>query len=119
MVYTSASQSLALVEKLVHIDTDLLPDDLVYVSAEIPDGLAIERVDPARISRAWRQIPPPAALAKFGSRWIAARRTAVLRVSAVPMPDEHNYLLNPAHPDFAKIKIGKPEAFTLDPRLKK
>jgi hypothetical protein len=28
-----------------------------------------------------------------------------------------NYLLNPAHPDFKKIRPGKPESFTFDPRL--
>jgi hypothetical protein len=30
---------------------------------------------------------------------------------------EYNYLLNPAHPDFGKIKIGKPRVFKIDPRL--
>jgi len=32
---------------------------------------------------------------------------------------EINYLLNPAHPDFDKIKISPPEPFSLDPRLLK
>jgi len=30
---------------------------------------------------------------------------------------ELNYLLNPAHQNFRKIAIGKPEKFTFDPRL--
>ena len=30
---------------------------------------------------------------------------------------ETNYLLNPAHPDFKKVNIGKPEPFAFDPRL--
>ena len=32
---------------------------------------------------------------------------------------ESNYLLNPAHRDFAKIKIHAPELFALDLRLVK
>jgi hypothetical protein len=28
-----------------------------------------------------------------------------------------NFLLNPAHPDFKKIAIGKPEPYVFDPRL--
>jgi hypothetical protein len=32
-------------------------------------------------------------------------------------PHESNYLLNPAHPDFKKITLGKPELFSFDPRL--
>jgi hypothetical protein len=34
------------------------------------------------------------------------------------VPTERNYLMNPAHPDFAKITIGSASAFALDPRLK-
>ena len=43
-----------------------------------------------------------------------SRRSAkpVLRV-----PGESNYLLNPAHPKFARIAIGAPERFELDLRL--
>ncbi|MDB6167136.1 MAG: hypothetical protein JWQ83_2276, partial [Lacunisphaera sp.] len=40
-----------------------------------------------------------------------------LRVPSVVVPGEFNYLLNPAHPKFAKIKVGKPETFSFDPRL--
>jgi len=31
---------------------------------------------------------------------------------------EYNYLLNPAHPDFKKIKLLRTEAFKFDPRIK-
>ncbi len=44
-------------------------------------------------------------------------RTAVLRVPSAIIPQDYNYLLNPAHPDFAQIKIGTPETFDLDTRL--
>jgi len=33
------------------------------------------------------------------------------------MPEETNYVLNPAHPDFGQIAIGKPAKFAFDPRL--
>jgi RES domain-containing protein len=44
-------------------------------------------------------------------------RSAVLALPSVIIPGESNYLLNPAHPDFRKISIGKPEPFAFDPRL--
>jgi hypothetical protein len=28
-----------------------------------------------------------------------------------------NYLLNPLHPHFKRIRIGRPEPFSFDPRL--
>jgi hypothetical protein len=31
--------------------------------------------------------------------------------------EEYNYVLNPAHPDFGRIRIGRPRLFILDPRL--
>jgi hypothetical protein len=37
----------------------------------------------------------------------------------VIVPGENNYLLNPAHPKFKRIRIGKPERFQLDVRLMK
>jgi len=35
------------------------------------------------------------------------------------IPQELNYLLNPFHPHFKRIQIGRPEPFSFDPRLRK
>jgi RES domain-containing protein len=35
------------------------------------------------------------------------------------VPHELNYLLNPLHPHFKRIRIGRPEPFSFDPRLGK
>ncbi len=40
-----------------------------------------------------------------------------MAVPSVIIPEELNYLLNPAHPDFRNITVGKPAPFTFDPRL--
>ena len=52
-----------------------------------------------------------------GDGWVRAARSAVLALPSVLISGEPNYLLNPAHPDFKKISIGKPEPFAFDPRL--
>jgi RES domain-containing protein len=44
-------------------------------------------------------------------------RSAVLAVPSIIIPDETNYVLNPAHPDFRKIRIGKAVSFAFDARL--
>jgi RES domain-containing protein len=41
----------------------------------------------------------------------------VLAVPSAIVPRETNYLLNPAHPDFRRLRIGRPEPFSLDPRM--
>jgi hypothetical protein len=44
----------------------------------------------------------------------------VLKLPSAMVPEAHeeyNYLINPAHPDFKLISIGKPGLFKPDPRL--
>jgi RES domain-containing protein len=38
-------------------------------------------------------------------------------VPSVIVPTEFNYVLNPVHPDFARIRIGTPLPFPFDARL--
>jgi RES domain-containing protein len=53
----------------------------------------------------------------LGDRWLTDAPSAALRVPSALVPAEWNYLLNPRHPDFARIRIGTPEAVPVDPRL--
>jgi RES domain-containing protein len=56
----------------------------------------------------WRQLPAPPSTREFGSRWVAECRSAVLRVPSIVVGGEFNYLLNPRHPDFARLETGDP-----------
>ena len=53
----------------------------------------------------------------MGDHWVAGAASAVLRLPSAIVPNEWNYLLNPAHPDFAKITIGPKQHIQIDPRL--
>ena len=53
----------------------------------------------------------------IGTRWLLDGSSAVLRVPSIVVPRESNYMLNPAHPRFPEIEIGKPMAFEFDVRL--
>jgi RES domain-containing protein len=65
----------------------------------------------------WRQLPAPTSTRELGSRWVAESRSVVLRVPSIVVDGEFNYLLNPRHPDFARLEIGEPQLFSFDPRL--
>ncbi len=54
VVYTSGTLSLAALEYLVHVDSDLLPDALVSVRATIPESLKIETIDPTHLPGDWK-----------------------------------------------------------------
>ena len=75
----------------------------------------IEIADP--LPDDWRQLPAPPSTRDLGSRWVAESRSVVLRVPSIVVNGEFNYLLNPRHPDFARLKIGEPLPFSFDPRL--
>lgn len=117
VVYTSATLSLAALELFVNSKPLDIPTALVSVSAEVPDGVKISEIGIADLPENWRTSPAPPALQVLGSAWVQRNDSAVLSVPSAIIPIERNYLLNPAHPDFARIKIRRPEPFGFDARM--
>jgi RES domain-containing protein len=117
IVYTSGSLALAALECLVNLEVDLVPEDLAAIPADIPDGFPIRTVSSRDLPRTWRRYPAPEALQDLGAAWAAAGAAAVLAVPSAIVPQERNYLLNPRHPDFRRIRVGKSETFAFDSRL--
>ena len=115
VVYVSATLSLALVEILVHLSAEILP---AYSAMPVEfDEAVVTAVPPARLPREWKDSPPPPATQAVGDDWVASGASAVLRVPSVVVPGEFNFVLNPAHRDFARIRIGAATPFPFDPRL--
>ncbi|MEX2081250.1 MAG: RES family NAD+ phosphorylase, partial [Dehalococcoidia bacterium] len=98
LVYTSGSQSLAILELLVHLDLEQVPPDMVAIPIDIPDSLAMDTLEPESLPGDWRRYPAPAALARLGADWAESGHAAVLRVPSALVPEEWNYLLSPSHP---------------------
>ena len=117
VVFTSATLSLAALERFVHVDPDLEPDDLVAIAVDIEKSIAIEAVTLTELPADWRAYPAPLALAAIGERWFAASKSAVLSVPSVVIPLERNFILNPTQKDFGKLAVGRPEPFSFDPRM--
>ena len=117
IVYISSSLALAALETLVHLVRFLPLRHLVAVSADIPESVSIVAMRARGLPGGWRASSPPASVADIGTRWAEARESAVLAVPSVIIPQELNYLLNPLHPHFKHIRIGRPEPFYFDPRF--
>jgi RES domain-containing protein len=116
VVYLAQTQSLAALEILVHADYAELLQHYVVIPVSMAPNLII-RVDVSRLPRNWRAYPPPNGVRAIGDNWVAAGGSAVLQVPSVIVPSESNFLVNPLHPDYAKLKIGNPVPFKFDPRL--
>lgn len=116
MVYTAESQSLAALEIVAHVDAPELLADYVVLRVDIEERF-IRRADLAKLPKYWRANPPPPELQDVGDAWLASGSSAALQVPSALIPSEHNFLLNPRQPDFAKLRIGAPAGFWFDPRL--
>jgi RES domain-containing protein len=116
-VFTSATLSLAALERFVHTDSDLESAGLVAIPVEIGDDIAIASIDPETLPADWRTFPTPPALAVIGGQWFATSQAVVLSVPSVVIPHERNFVLNPTHRAFATLRIGRSEPFSFDPRM--
>ena len=116
VVHTSGNVSLAVLETLVHTAVSSIPAHHL-VAADVPESLAVETIEAGDLPDDWRRTPPPASLRDIGRTWLGAARTAVLRAPSVIVPIEFNYLLNPRHPDFERLRVHAPQPFPIDKRL--
>lgn len=118
VVYVADSLALATLEILVHGVPYETLKRFYCIPAKIPEDLITE-VNQKKLPTNWRKDPQPATLQKIGNKWIKDHRSAVLRVPSAVIPVELNYIINPDHPDFSKIKIGRKQRHALDVRLAK
>jgi RES domain-containing protein len=117
MVYASLSLSLAVLEVFVHMTAPAEPDDYVYVAVNLGvEESEAERVRLAQLPRDWRRIDHPK-LQMLGDEWAHSMRSLVLLVPSVVVEGEWNALINPLHPDAARMVIEKPHPFQFDERM--
>ena len=107
MVYAASSAALAVLEVRVHLDLppELLPPDYVLVTIDLGD-VAIE------VCAAL-----PDASHAFGDHWLREKRTPVLQVPSLIVPECANFLINPSHPTVSQIQIASSRRFEFDRRL--
>lgn len=117
LAYTSEHLSLAMLEYFVHIDADDPPDDLVVVAADIPSNVSRVTLSVKKLPAHWRQSPASPELAAFGDEHVRRSRAAILVVPSALSPAESNWLINPRHADFSRIRVRPPEPFQYDPGI--
>lgn len=115
--YLADSLALAALELYVHVGRAGASLQLVSFRVAFPDGVAVETLAPEELPANWRAEPPPEETKELGGRWLAGGRAVALRVPSVIVPREANFVVNPVHPDFARLAIDPPERFSFDPRM--
>lgn len=117
VVYTAGSRALACLENVVHRRSIGRDEAFRVMVIEIPDDLKIEVIDQASLKTGWSDYTNYAYCQAKGDAWIQQGRSPVLRVPSAIIREEHNYLINPAHRDAARIRLVSVEDFRFDERL--
>lgn len=119
-VYAASTTSLAILEVLAHLEDARPLAAYSLIRLEFPEGLVVA-VPRKVLPPNWREFPAPPTLQAIGDAWLVAGTSPCLRVPSVLVPDlegaEANFILNPVHPDFRRIKVGAPIPVEFDPRL--
>jgi RES domain-containing protein len=117
VVYISESLALSVLEKFIHLGSDASHIKFAYFKIEITNSIPVEKLKASDLPDDWTAEPPQDSTKDIGSNWAKEAGTAVLRVPSVLVPRSWNYLLNPAHNDFKKIRISDPMPFVFDSRM--
>jgi RES domain-containing protein len=115
IVYLADHPASALLEMLVHMDRDLIPATYRLLRVVVSGTVAMDKVGTDTLASDWRT--QPALTRQIGDQWLDRSSTALLEVPSVIVPHGKNFLLNPVHPDAAKVAIADVVDAPFDPRL--
>jgi RES domain-containing protein len=117
VVYCTLNPATALLESLVHIEIDSedRPELFQVLRIEGPDALSIEEIEAAALQSNWTA--SIASTQNLGDRWLSERRSLLLKVPSVLVPETWNVLVNPQHAEAGLLKITMMYEHAFDARL--
>ena len=93
-----------------------MPRGFQYVTIDVPDDAPVGRVTAAEVP-GWDEMPARASRVA-GDGWIRGRTGLALLVpSAVTRGLDENAVINPLHPDFARVVVSGEQTVLWDERL--
>ncbi|WCT13913.1 RES family NAD+ phosphorylase [Mucilaginibacter jinjuensis] len=118
VIYTASSRSLACLENVVHRSQLGLNQLFSVLTIEVPDSVKKEIVKLSDLPQDWREFAQMPLTQSIGENWLNKAQTVILQVPSSIIEEEVNYLINPQHPDFRKIKLINTDKFVFDMRIK-
>lgn len=118
VIYTASSRSLACLENVVHRNQIGLTMAFNVMTIKIPDNINISNIKITDLPPDWRDFNQMPLTQSIGEKWIIEKKSAILAVPSSIIDEEINYLLNPGHDDFKKIKLVTTMPFAFDQRIK-
>ncbi|TAM98574.1 MAG: RES domain-containing protein [Chitinophagaceae bacterium] len=117
VVYMSSYRSLAVLEMIVHVPQKNLTNDYQIATIHIPEKIKVKTLSIEMLPEHWRTVTISPRLQAIGDQWLKESKYCVFQVPSVVIPQEWNYIINPAHPEAKDIMIIKTENLVLDERF--
>jgi RES domain-containing protein len=117
VIYSAASRALCALEVLANANE--LGGDYVVTPIEVPDDLGAISLSLDTLPLGWDAAIANIRTADIGTEWAERLETVVLVVPSAIISREYNYILNPRHPSFSKVRFLPPEPFHFDDRLRR
>ncbi len=121
-VYATTRLPLGILEVLVQSSLAALTGFLAY-PLDVPDD-DLTAFDRTRLSARWRTLAGRDECRALAEEWRSSRDSTGLIVPSAVIPQAYdfgdvNVVLDPLHPAFPRITIGKPIGLEIDPRLQR
>lgn len=114
-LYTAQHISLAILEILVNMNKNFIPINYHLIKIEIPNDIKGFIVSKEKLKKNWKE---DFEYTQFiGSEFFKQNKALYLQVPSAIVDEEFNFVFNPLHPDYKKIKIKAVSKFKFDNRL--
>lgn len=119
VIYCSWSRSLACLENLVHRSNMVLSDIFSVMIIHVDDDLDYSLINRDTLSDSWHLSNPESyrECQMIGDTWYKKNENCILEIPSVIIQAESNFVINPSHPDFKKVKLIGVESFSFDQRV--
>lgn len=117
LIYCAENRSLAMAEIAVHFSIATLPNDYIMLTINFDKSIKIKEIKLGDLPKFWNSFPPLAKTQRIGDEFVSESKYLICKIPSVVTQGDFNFLINPNHKDFKKIKIIKREAFKFDKRI--
>ena len=114
-LYTTENISLAILEILVNTEKKSIPPTYHLLKLQLPDNLIPSIIVKDKLKLTWKDDFEYSQW--IGTEFLKQKKMLLLKVPSAVVDEENNYIFNPQHTDFKKIKIIEIKKFEFDNRL--